>query len=38
MGLYVNDFVYFSPDDAVDKKFKRLLAKYLKVDFMDTVK
>jgi hypothetical protein len=37
MGLYVDDFVYFSPDDAVEKKFERLLAKHLKVDFMDTV-
>ena len=37
LGLYVDDFVYFSADDAVEKKFERLLAKSLAVDFMGTV-
>lgn len=37
IGLYVDDFVYFSADDAVEKKFERLLAKSLAVDFMGTV-
>ena len=37
LGLYVDDFIYFSADDAVEKKFERLLAKSLAVDFMGTV-
>ena len=37
LGLYVDDFVYFSTDDAVEKKFERLLAKSLAVDFMGPV-
>ena len=37
LGLYVDDFVYFSADDAVEKKFERLLAKSLAVDFMGPV-
>ena len=37
IGLYVDDFVYFSEDDEVEKRFERLLAKKIKVDFMGTV-
>jgi len=37
LGLYVDDFVYFSADDAVEKKFERLLAKSLAVEFMGPV-
>jgi hypothetical protein len=32
--LYVDDFLYFSPDDAVEKHFELSLAKKIKVDFM----
>jgi hypothetical protein len=37
LGLYVNDFVYFSKDPAVEALFCRLLAKRCKVDFMGIV-
>jgi hypothetical protein len=37
LGLYVDDFVYFSEDDAVERKFESLLGKALEVDFMGTV-
>jgi hypothetical protein len=34
LGLYVNNFVYFSEDPAVETLFCHLLAKHCKVDFM----
>ena len=37
LGLYVDDFVYFSEDAATDQRFERLLAAKLKVEFMSTV-
>ena len=37
LGLYVDDFVYFSTDDAVEKQFEKLLGDELQVDFMGTV-
>ena len=37
LGLYVDDFVYFSDDPAVEAKFERLLKHYSTVDFMGTV-
>jgi hypothetical protein len=38
LGLYVDDFVYFSKNPAVEALFGRLLAKRCKVDFMGVVK
>jgi hypothetical protein len=37
LGLYVDDFVYFSPDPAAERLFCRLLAERCKVDFMGIV-
>jgi hypothetical protein len=37
LGLYVDDFVYFSEDPAVESLFCRLLAKRCKVNFMGIV-
>jgi hypothetical protein len=37
LGLYVDDFVYFSEDPAVEAKFERLLKQETTVDFMGTV-
>ena len=37
LGIYVDDFVYFSTDPAVERQFEQLLAKYVTVDFMGTV-
>ncbi len=37
LGLYVDDFVYFSKDLAVESLFSRLLTKCCKVDFMGIV-
>jgi hypothetical protein len=37
LGIYVNDFVYFLPDPAVEKLFCRLLAERCKADFMGIV-
>ena len=37
IGLYVNDFVYFSKDPAVETLFECLLQERLKVDFMGLV-
>ena len=34
VGLYVDDFVYFSVSDEVEAKFERLLSKLVPVDFM----
>ena len=36
VGLYVDDFVYFSTSDEVEAKFERLLAAEVPVDFMGT--
>ncbi len=37
LGLYVDDFVYFLEDPAVEALFCRLLAERCKVDFMGIV-
>jgi len=37
LGLYVDDFIYFSEDPAVEALFCRLLAERCKVDFMGIV-
>jgi hypothetical protein len=37
LGIYVNNFVYFSPDPAIEALFCCLLAKQCKVDFMGIV-
>ena len=37
IGLYVDDFVYFSKDPEVESLFKRLLQDQVKVDFMGLV-
>ena len=34
LGLYVDDFVYFSEDPGVDNLFECLLTGQVKVDFM----
>jgi hypothetical protein len=38
LGLYVDDFVYFSEDPAAEAKFEHLLNERAMVDFMGTVK
>jgi len=35
--LYVDDFIFFSPDDAVEQKFQRILSNLIKVDVMGVV-
>ncbi len=37
IGLYVDDFVYFSADSEVEAKFQRLLKQHITVNFMCTV-
>jgi len=37
VGIYVDDIIYFSPDDQVEKKFKELLSTIGEVDFMGQV-
>jgi hypothetical protein len=37
VGLYIDDFVFYSEDEAEEKLFKQLLARKIKVDFMDAV-
>jgi hypothetical protein len=37
LGLYVDDFVYFSTDPAVEAKFERLLQHHSTVEYMGTV-
>jgi hypothetical protein len=37
LGLYVNDFVYFSADPAVKEKFQHILKELVTVNFMGTV-
>ena len=37
LGLYVNYFVYFSEDPEIERRFERLLAAKLKVEFIGTV-
>ena len=37
LGIYIDDFVYFSKDPAIERRFERLLAAKLKVEFMGTV-
>jgi hypothetical protein len=36
-GLYINDFVYFSSDPAVEAKFERFLREHITVDFLGRV-
>ena len=38
VDLYVDDFVFFSKDAAVESKFQNILSKLVPVDFMGTVK
>ena len=37
LGLYVDDFIYFSTDDEVEKQFQTLLESKTNVDFMGPV-
>jgi hypothetical protein len=37
IGLYVDDFVYFSADPEVERRFEQLLSRLVTVDFMGTV-
>ena len=37
VGLYVDDFVYFSTSDEVEKQFQSILSDLVPVDFMGTV-
>jgi hypothetical protein len=37
LGFYVDDFVYFSADSAVEEKFQCILKELVTVDFMGTV-
>jgi hypothetical protein len=37
LGLYVDDFIYFSKDPAVERQFKQLLVDLITVEFMGTV-
>ena len=37
IGLYVDDFVYFSKDPEVERRFEQLLARLVTVNFMGTV-
>jgi len=37
LGLYVDDFIYFSEDPSIEALFCRLLAEQCKVDFMGVV-
>jgi hypothetical protein len=37
IGLYVDDFIYFSEDPDVERRFEELLSSLVTVDFMGTV-
>ena len=37
VGIYVDDIIYFSPDDAVERKFEKGLSTIGSVDFMGQV-
>ncbi len=37
MGVYVDDFVFYSTDPAEEELFQTELAKYITVDFMGDV-
>jgi len=37
VGIYVDDFVYFSEDAAVESRFENILKSDFKIDFMGTV-
>ena len=37
LGLYVDNFVYFYKDPAVEALFCRVLSTHYKVDFMDII-
>ena len=38
MGLYVDDFIYFSSSNKVEEKFQRILSRLINVDFVRTIK
>ena len=37
VGIYVDDFVYFSEDDAIESRFEQILKSQFNIDFMGTV-
>jgi hypothetical protein len=37
LGLYIDDFIYFSEDPSVERIFGQLLSSLITVDFMGTV-
>ena len=37
IGIYVDDIIYFSTSDSVEKKFEEFLGKLVSVDFMGQV-
>ena len=37
MGLYVDDFIYFSSSNEVEEKFQHILSRLINVDVMGTV-
>jgi hypothetical protein len=37
VAVYVNDFVYFSPDESVERYFETTMQAQLRVDFFFTV-
>jgi hypothetical protein len=37
LGLYVDNFIYFSVDPEVERQFEQLLAKLITVEFMGTI-
>ena len=37
VGIYVDDFMYFSTDSAVEKEFETTLSRYTDVEFMGDV-
>ena len=37
LGLYVDDFVYFSCSNEVKARFQRILSRHIKVEFMGVV-
>jgi hypothetical protein len=37
LAVYVDDFIYFSPDDTVEQHFETTMQAQLRVDFFGTV-
>ena len=37
LGLYVDDFIYFSIDDKTKAMFQRILSRLIKVEFMGVI-